>query len=250
MTTLSISNLSIGYKDKVVAEGLTADIRGGELTALVGANGTGKSTLLRTLAGLQPALRGEIVLMADDRRMALEGLSGQALSRMVSVVLTEQPALQNTTAEELVAYGRMPYTGFFGRLSGPDRDIVAQAMRLTGITPLRHRLVETLSDGERQKVMIAKALAQRTPVILLDEPTAFLDYPSKVETLRLLAGLAHDMGKLIMLSTHDLGLVSQLADRLLTIDHGLREVSHRQLTDYMSDLLSDNDTTKKGAPIA
>jgi len=141
-------------------------------------------------------------------------LSNAQLSRLIGVVLTERPDVQNMSVRDMVSMGRSPYTGFWGRLTDEDNKFVSEAMKLAGITALEHRMFNTLSDGERQKVMIAKVLAQQTPVVLLDEPTAFLDFPSKVEMLRLLRRLAHDMQKIIFLSTHDVELALQLSDRL------------------------------------
>lgn len=214
MGTVQLHNLSIGYKTKgdtkCVASELNGEIRRGELTCLLGKNGVGKSTLLRTLSAFQPALSGDILLM--DQFLA--ACSDKELSQMIGVVLTEKPHVRNMTVAELVGLGRSPYTGFWGMLSDEDHQIIRESMRLTGIEPLESRMIQTLSDGERQKVMIAKALAQQTPLIFLDEPTAFLDYPSKIATMQLLRRLAHEQGKLIVLSTHDLEIAFQIADRL------------------------------------
>ena len=150
----------------------------------------------------------------------LRQYSEKELAKVIGVVLTERNNLQNMTVAELVGMGRSPYTNFWGRLTDEDREKVAAAMDLVGIRPLASRMVETLSDGERQKTMIAKALAQETPVIFLDEPTAFLDYPSKVEILQLLRRLAMEMDKTIFLSTHDLELALQIADRLWLMAKG------------------------------
>ena len=212
--TIQLVNLAIGYTNrhsvKTVAEGITETIYSGELTCLLGENGAGKSTLLRTLSGFLPPLSGEISILGKP----LSGYKEKDLATVIGVVLTERTNLQNMTVEELVGMGRSPYTGFWGRLSPEDRAKVGEALELVGITALRGRLVQTLSDGERQKVMIAKALAQETPIIFLDEPTAFLDYPSKVEILRLLGRLSRDFGKTIFLSTHDLELALRVADRV------------------------------------
>ncbi|RRD02449.1 ABC transporter ATP-binding protein [Prevotella sp. OH937_COT-195] len=209
-----LENLSIGYmaknNKKIVVENINANLKEGELTCLIGPNGIGKSTLLRTLSAFQPALKGSIVI--DGKK--LETLSDKEVSRHIGVVLTTKPRVHNITVTELVGLGRSPYTGFWGTLDNEDNKIVEDSIRKTGITHLAERMIQTLSDGERQKVMIAKALAQQTPVIYLDEPTAFLDYPSKVDMLILLSKLAHDTGKTIFLSTHDLELALQLADRL------------------------------------
>lgn len=212
--TIRLTGLAIGYTTrhsvKTVCTGITETIYSGELTCLIGENGAGKSTLLRTLSGFLPPVSGEIILLGKPLRSYGE----RALSTIIGVVLTEKTNLQNMTVEELVGMGRSPYTGFWGRLSGEDRRKVGESLEMVGITGLRGRMVQTLSDGERQKVMIAKALAQETPVIFLDEPTAFLDYPSKVEILRLLGRLSRDFGKTIFLSTHDLELALRVADRV------------------------------------
>ena len=207
---LSISNLSTGYRGKVVAQGLTAQLLPASLTALVGPNGAGKSTLLRTLAALQPALAGEVRWQGR----ALAEYNASELARLVAVVLTARTESESLTVEDVVALGRLPYTGLSGRLTSADRALVEDAMAQMGVGNWRKRRVQTLSDGERQRVMIAKALAQQTPVIMLDEPTAFLDFPGKVALLRLLERLSSVHGKTILFSTHDLELALQLACRL------------------------------------
>jgi len=219
--TIILKNLSIGYRTKnstrIVAEGINATIRSGELTCLLGANGVGKSTLLRTLSAFQPKLGGEIVIRSResaDRSQEIETFSDKELSRIIGVVLTEKPDIRNMTVRELVALGCSPYTGFWGTLHEEDWQVVEEAIDAVRIGSLRERMVHTLSDGERQKVMIAKALAQQTPVIFLDEPTAFLDFPSKVEMMQLLRRLAIEAQKTIFLSTHDFELALQVADRL------------------------------------
>ena len=215
---IHLENLSIGYRakhsPKVVVSGLSADIGGGELTCLLGANGVGKSTLLRTLSAFQPKLGGHIYIIGKE----LEEYADRDLARLLGVVLTERPDVHNLSVEDIIGLGRSPYTGFWGTLHQEDREAVARAAALVGIEPLLGRMADTLSDGERQKVMIAKALAQETPVILLDEPTAFLDFPSKVEIMRLLHRLSRDAGKAVFLSTHDLDLALQLADRIWLLD--------------------------------
>lgn len=211
-----LQHLSTGYGSRVVTPDINASLEPGELTSLLGPNGVGKSTLLRTLSTFLPPLNGEIVLQGRP----LSTLSPTELSRLIGVVLTERPDVQNMTVHDMVSMGRSPYTGFWGRLRQKDEQFVCEAMQLTGITSLEHRMFNTLSDGERQKVMIAKVLAQQTPVILLDEPTAFLDFPSKVDMMRLLRRLAHDMQKIIFLSTHDVEMALQLSDRLWIMHPG------------------------------
>ena len=201
---------------RCVASDLNATASPGSRTCLIGHNGTGKSTLLRTIAHLQPALDGSVFIGPDDITM----LRPSRLSRIISIVLTSRPDARNMTVEELVAFGRAPYTGFWGRLSSDDRLIVRQSIESVGIAPMAERRVCSLSDGEMQKVMIAKSLAQQTPVILLDEPTAFLDFPGKIDLMLLLQRLAHEERKTILLSTHDLETALQTADRLWLLADG------------------------------
>ena len=240
METVVLKNLSIGYtqkgNEKVVAQGLNAAINSGELTCLLGCNGVGKSTLLRTLSAFQPALGGDVMLYNDRTSclLSLTSYTDKELSHMIGIVLTEKPDVRNMTVEDLVGMGRSPYTGFWGTLTADDKQIVADAIRMVGIEPLQGRMIHTLSDGERQKVMIAKALAQQTPIIYLDEPTAFLDYPSKVEMMQLLRRLAHEQQKTIFLSTHDVELALQLADCLWLMEC----VPHSDLQVRETNLLS------------
>lgn len=216
--TIHIENLSTGYASKhhvkIVASGISADIFGGELTCLLGANGVGKSTLLRTLSAFQPKMGGSIFIQGKE----IDAYTDKQLSRVLSVVLTERCEVRSMSVFELVGLGRSPYTGFWGVLSKADKEVVERSIALVGIADLRDRMVDTLSDGERQKVMIAKALAQETPVIYLDEPTAFLDFPSKVEMMQLLHRLSRRTGKTIFLSTHDLELALQIADKVWLMD--------------------------------
>lgn len=218
--TIELRNLSIGYQTKhgikTVATGIDGTIKSGELTCLLGANGVGKSTLLKTLSSFQPKTGGEILLEGRE----LSEYSDKQLSRLIGVVLTEKPDVRNMTVRELVSLGRSPYTGFWGTYSKDDLQVVDEAIAMVGIEPLKKRMVHTLSDGERQKVMIAKALAQQTPVIYLDEPTAFLDYPSKVEVLQLLCRISREADKVIFLSTHDVELALQMADTIWLMTQG------------------------------
>lgn len=221
--TIRVSGLSTGYRNKgetaVVTHGINASLYSGELTCLLGPNGAGKSTLLRTLTAFLPPVAGEIFIESNP----LKDYSPAEISRMIGVVLTDRLNVSNMSVEELIGLGRSPYTGFWGRLSVDDRKIVDEAINLVGVGMLRKRMVHTLSDGERQKVMIAKTLAQETPIIFLDEPTAFLDYPSKVEIMQLLRQLAYGKNKTVFLSTHDMELALQIADRIWLIDktHGV-----------------------------
>ena len=224
MPSITLRDLSVGYQHPrrtptTVLAQLNATLHAGQLTCLVGANGIGKSTLLRTLAAFQPPISGQMRYYSDEQAVPinLATLSQVRLARLVSVVLTAKPSVENLSVEQIVALGRSPYTNIWGTLRADDHRMVEWAMDIVGITGLRHRLVQTLSDGERQKMMIAKALAQDTPVILLDEPTAFLDYKSKVEVLGLLARLAHETNKMVLLSTHDLEQAVHAADALWVV---------------------------------
>lgn len=220
---ISLSQLSVGYSlSHPVISDINLELKSGQLACLIGENGIGKSTLLKTLTGFLPKLVGSLLLDNCD----IESFSQRELARQVSIVLTQKPDVQNLTIEEIIGLGRSPYTGFFGRLRAEDRKVVDDAIATMGIEKLRGRMIQTLSDGERQKVMIAKALAQETPVILLDEPTAFLDFPSKAETFQSLQRMAHERDKLILLSTHDLELAVRFADSLLEVKAGtLKAVS-------------------------
>lgn len=219
--TIKVRDLVTGYRNRkdvsVVTGGFDATLHSGELTCLLGPNGAGKSTLLRTLSAFQPPLEGEIIIEGKN----ISEYTDTELSKVIGVVLTERVSVSNMTVCELVGLGRSPYTGFFGSLSRKDEEIVESALRMVGIGDLRERAVHTLSDGERQKVMVAKALAQETPVIFLDEPTAFLDYPSKVEIMQLLHRLSREEGKTVFMSTHDLELALQIADKLWLVDKRL-----------------------------
>ena len=220
---ISLSHLSVGYSlSHPVIYDIDLELKSGQLSCLIGENGIGKSTLLKTLTGFLPKLKGSVLF--DNRDIT--SFSQRELARQVSIVLTQKPDVQNLTIEEIIGLGRSPYTGFFGRLRIDDRMVVNDAIATMGIEKLRGRMIQTLSDGERQKVMIAKALAQETPVILLDEPTAFLAFPSKAETFQSLQRMAHERDKLILLSTHDLELAVRFADSLLEVKEGtLKEVS-------------------------
>ena len=215
--------LAIGYPvrgrtEHVLHSEVNLTLHGGEITCLLGPNGSGKSTLIRTLAGFQKPLEGDVV--AGDS--SITELTVSEIAKKISVVLTEQVFTGNMNVFDMVAFGRSPYTGFMGRLGEEDRRIVENALRNTGIEMLHNRKFDELSDGERQKVMIAKSLAQETPVIMLDEPTAFLDFPSKVEILQLLRKAAWDHQKAILLSTHDLGLAIRFADKIWLMGKDIR----------------------------
>lgn len=216
--TVEVYSLKTGYtvgeKSVVVSSDVNEKLYSGELTCLLGPNGSGKSTILKTLSAFIPPLSGDI--RVDGKY--LTDYTPSELAKIIGVVLTDRLSVDNMKVEELVSMGRAPYTGFWGKLTDHDREMVNESISLVKIEDLRGRLVHTLSDGERQKVMIAKALAQETPVIFLDEPTAFLDYPSKAEILQLLQRLSRVKQKTVFLSTHDLELALQTADKVWLID--------------------------------
>ena len=213
-TVLEGRNVSIGYhhkkQDAVVHHDLNFQLYKGELTCLLGANGSGKSTLLRTLSAVQPALSGNIQLLDKP----LSTYSERERSRTIGVVLTEKTQAGGLSVYELVSLGRQPHTGFFGRLNQTDKALIEHAIQAVGITHLAQSYMAELSDGERQKAFIAKALVQECPLILLDEPTAFLDVVSRIEIMTLLRKLAREEKKAILLSTHDIDQALLLADRL------------------------------------
>ncbi len=215
IAALEISNLEIGYTQKKgkhirVAGPMNIKMESGELHCLLGPNGVGKTTLLRTLAGIQSRLNGKVRILGEP----LGDIHKRRLAKMLSVVLTDRISYGNLTAYELIALGRTPYTGWFGNLDNSDKEKIRWAIKSTETEYLIQKNIHELSDGERQKVMIARALAQDTPVILLDEPTAHLDLPNRVEIIRLLRKLARETEKAIVMSTHELDLALQAADRI------------------------------------
>ncbi len=214
-TVLKANGLAAGYPKRRVLTEIDAAVGAGTFTALIGANGSGKSTLLRTLAGVQRPLEGSVEI--DGRRP--DEMNRRELARSLAMVFTDRSGGGGLTVEETVEIGRHPYTGLLGRLSADDKAAVAAAIAAVGLKGMEKRLAGTLSDGERQKVMIARALAQDTPLIILDEPTAFLDVAGRIEITALLRRLA-DNGKTIILSTHDVSSAIAAADFVWTVDKG------------------------------
>lgn len=211
---IRLENISLGYGARRLLEGVTTRFEAGTLTALIGRNGAGKSTLLRALAGLEPLQAGAITIGGQS----IAELDGAEAARRVAFVATDKVRIANLPCEDLVALGRAPYTNWIGRLQAVDREIVADALAKVGMSDFARKTMDRMSDGECQRVMIARALAQQTPVILLDEPTAFLDMPNRYELCRLLQRLAHDEQKAIIFSTHELDIASKMCDAIALID--------------------------------
>lgn len=220
MSFLQLTNVDIGYPTKkgarVIQSDLTLSAGIGEMIALIGKNGCGKSTLIRSIACLQPILGG--VIQLDDKD--LTQMSSSQRSRLVSVVLTGQDATASFTVRELISIGRDPYTGWLGSLNDEDNQMIDRAIEMTYLKGFEERNIHELSDGERQRVFIARALAQDTPVILLDEPTSHLDLPNRINIMLLLQQLARDAGKTIFISTHELETAMQVADKLWLMEKG------------------------------
>lgn len=210
-------NLEIGFtlknEKKVIASDLNLTLTSGKLITLIGENGIGKSTLLRTLIGIQPELKGKVLLYNKE----LKNLKNSFLAKKISVVLTDKIPENNLTVWEIIALGRQPYTNWIGTLTDEDHYHINNAIQLTEIEHLIHKYHTEISDGQLQKVLIARALAQDTPVIILDEPTTHLDLLHKVSVFRLLHKLAQNTEKCILFSTHDIDLAIQLSDEMIVM---------------------------------
>ncbi|MEA3505636.1 MAG: ABC transporter ATP-binding protein [Bacteroidota bacterium] len=218
---LEARDLSIGYRSAkgeatVLHKDINIHLNEGELICLLGPNGAGKSTLIKSLSGFLPQINGDVIIDAKS----INNITKRELSMLLGVVLTDKIKLSHTTVESLVGMGRYPYTSFWGKLSKNDIAVVDWALDLIGISEMKNRELTQLSDGELQKVLIAKALAQDTRVIILDEPTAFLDFPSKIEIIQILLRLAKETKKAILMSTHDVELAIQAADKIWLMDKG------------------------------
>lgn len=213
--SIILADLVVGFhaplgKNIPIFGPVNAVARPGEMVGLIGRNGIGKSTLLRTIAGLQPQLQGKILINGtENNRIKLK-----MLARLISFVSTEPVFARQLNVGELIAMGRFPHTGWLGRLDQTDKKAIDAAVELAGVSLFLKKPLFELSDGERQKVMIARALAQDTPVIILDEPTAFLDLPARFEILSILHNLARDNDKTVLFSTHDLSIAADIADKL------------------------------------
>ena len=211
---IELRDFSTGYGERTLLRDVNVSVDNGRLTALIGRNGSGKSTLLRAIAGINRHYTGEILL--DGR--SLSQMKPQQLARTVAFVNTERTRIASLRCEDVVAMGRAPYTNWIGRMQDIDKEAVAHALASTGMEGYAHRTMDTMSDGECQRIMIARALAQNTPTIILDEPTSFLDMPSRFELVALLCNLAHKEKKCVLFSTHELDIAMQLCDAIALLD--------------------------------
>lgn len=211
---INIKDLAVGYKSIPVVKHINFELTKGELCAIVGVNGIGKSTLLRTLGKLQPKIDGHIKLHGEP----IESFSFSELAKKMALVLTESIATKNLTVSELIALGRQPYTNWLGTLSDNDQQHITNSFEIFQLLDLKEKKCYELSDGQLQRVLIARAMAQDTPIILLDEPTTHLDLSHKVEIMKLMQKLAHNHQKTILFTTHEIDLAIQLCDKILILD--------------------------------
>ena len=224
MEVLKTKDLHIGYKDNAILPPINVSLDEGNLIALIGPNGAGKSTLLKTLTAHIKPISGSIELMGKE----LSDYSSKEKAMLIGLVLTERPDDMFLKVYDVVASGRCPYTNFFGKIEKEDENIIQESLDIVGINHLKNRYFNTLSDGEKQKVMIAKTLAQNTPIIFMDEPTAFIDYPSKIELFSLMKMLSKERNKTIIFSSHDLELLLRYTDDIWMISKGKELVSAKK----------------------
>ncbi|MEL6976061.1 MAG: ABC transporter ATP-binding protein [Bacteroidota bacterium] len=213
-TILSVASLSIGYGSKTILANLDFSVPAGRFVGVVGVNGVGKSTLMRTLGGFQMALAGEILLDGQS----IQAIAPNPLAKLRSVVLTEQGVAQNLTVQELITLGRYPYTNWWGKLNKDDHQQILKSLERLELIHLKDRKFHELSDGQRQRVWLARALAQQTPVIFLDEPTTHLDLYHKIQILKMLQNISHNEDKSILFTTHEINMALQLCDYILLLD--------------------------------
>ena len=235
MEVLKTKDLHIGYKDKAILPPINVSLEEGSLIALIGPNGAGKSTLFKTLTAHIKAIGGSVELMGKE----LSEYSAKEKAMLIGLVLTERPDDMFLKVYDVVASGRCPYTNFFGKIEKEDENVIQESLDIVGINQLKNRYFNTLSDGEKQKVMIAKTLAQNTPIIFMDEPTAFIDYPSKIELFSLMKMLTKERNKTIIFSSHDLELLLRYTDDIWLISKG------KQLISAKKDDLIGNDILKE-----
>lgn len=230
MEVLKIKDLLIGYKGNAILPPINLVLNEGDMIALIGPNGAGKSTLFKTLTAHIKPIGGNIELFGKDLGL----YSAKEKATMIGLVLTERPDDMFLKVYDVVASGRCPYTNFFGKIENEDEKAIAESLEIVGINALKYRYFDTLSDGEKQKVMIAKTLAQNTPIIFMDEPTAFIDYPSKIELFSLMQKLSRERKKTIIFSSHDLELLLRYTDDIWIIS------KNRELISGKKDLLLEN----------
>lgn len=230
-----LDNLTLAYGNKVILNAENTTFGRGTLTALIGRNGSGKSTLLRALAAIDAPHSGAVVVNGSP----LHSLTAEERARLISFVSTQRVRIANLSCQDVVAIGRAPYTNWLGRMQEQDQQIVSSALEAVGMSDFALRSIDSLSDGECQRVMIARALAQQTPVILLDEPTAFLDIPTRFEICRLLADLAHKGGKTIIFSTHDIDAALPACDSVAILNNAtLTQHSREEAEEEIKTLFS------------
>jgi len=237
---LQLNNLTIGYNStKPILEKINFSFKSGNLIGLAAKNGTGKSTLIKTICGSIPAIEGSILIDNEN----IKTINKNQLSKKIALVLTEKPKLSGFTVYELVSLGRHPHVGFFGKLNSTDKKIITDSIKLCEIEHLENKYCDELSDGEFQKVMLARAIAQNTPVLFLDEPTAFLDFPSKVNMMKLLKNLSETQNKCIIIASHDLDLLLNNSNQILILKNKTNHILFnsetidlQQLTNELIDL--------------
>lgn len=211
---IDLEDCTLGYNNKILLKDISTTFEDKSLTALIGRNGSGKSTLMKTICGLNDKYQGKILIDSED----LREMSRNKLAKKLSYVNTNRPRIGNLKCRDVVALGRSPHTGWHGSLSSKDKEIIDQSLQLVGMTDFKNRDLNSLSDGECQKIMIARAIAQSTPIILLDEPTSFLDLPTRFELGKLLQNLVKE-GKTIVYSTHELDIALKFSDYIALIDN-------------------------------
>ena len=245
MEVLKTKDLHIGYKDKAILPPINVSLEEGSLIALIGPNGAGKSTLFKTLTAHIKAISGSVELMGKE----LSEYSAKEKAMLIGLVLTERPDDMFLKVYDVVASGRCPYTNFFGKIEKEDENIIQESLDIVGINQLKNRYFNTLSDGEKQKVMIAKTLAQNTPIIFMDEPTAFIDYPSKIELFSLMKMLTKERNKTIIFSSHDLELLLRYTDDIWLISKGKQLISAKKEDLIGNDILKEYFNLKEDIKI-
>lgn len=211
---VELQKLSVGYGHRVLICDAECELRDGRLVALIGRNGAGKSTLLRVLAGIDRPLGGRVLVDGKD----VDKMTASERATAIAFVTTQRVRIAHLRCRDVVGLGRAPYTDWAGRLADNDKEAVVRALEMVGMSAYADRTMDKMSDGECQRVMIARALAQDTPTIMLDEPTSFLDLPNRYELCALLRNLAHESGKCVIFSTHELDIAVSLCDDIALVD--------------------------------